>query len=340
MAPLSGFRVACLHLGHELLRATEPVAFGPGVDAGGFRVGIRSGDEYGAQGCRSSLPTRRAKGPIAATWRRPAENWVRMCCVPSGPRMTVRETWTEVGGSLAHAWLLEPWMPDGAATPLVVVVPGLGLPTYTRPMARAVVSQGLGCAVLDIPGFGSGARRSALPDIHSIGRTVASWVRAHAAGRRLVVVGHSTGAQAALGAALVLQDDLPTAALVMAGPTFTPAQRRLPALLVATPAAYREDTLREISIREVARARLGLLSIIRSGMRDAPEDRLPRLRLPLTLTAGERDAYAPGPWLATLAVSAGQSAEVRTVFMPGSHNNLYTHPQQLAGVIGDALQPA
>jgi hypothetical protein len=31
---------------------------------------------------------------------------------------------------------------------------------------------------------------------------------------------------------------------------------------------------------------------------------------------------------------------VRTVFMPGSHNNLYTHPQQLAGVIGDALQPA
>jgi len=49
----------------------------------------------------------------------------------------------------------------------------------------------------------------------------------------------------------------------------------VPALLAATPAAYREDTLREISLRDVARARLGVLSFIRSGMRDAPEEGWP-----------------------------------------------------------------
>ena len=251
--------------------------------------------------------------------------------------MTVRETWTDIGGGWAHAWILEPGRREMTA-PLVVVVPGLGLPTYTRPTAHALVRQGLGCAVLDVPGFGSGGRRSARADIHSIGRSVASWVLARAAGRPVVLVGHSTGAQAALGAALALQEELPQpAALVMAGPTFAPEQRRVPALLAATPAAYRQDTVREISLRDVARARLAVASIIRSGIRDAPEMRLAGLRMALTLTAGEHDAYAPGPWLATLAAAAGQAAEVRTVVAPGTHNNLYTHPLALMRVIADAL---
>lgn len=57
----------------------------------------------------------------------------------------------------------------------------------------------------------------------------------------------------------------------------------------------------------------------------------------LALTAGEHDAYAPLPWLATLAAAAGRSPRVRTVVAPGSHNNLYTHPHEVTEVIADAV---
>ena len=51
-----------------------------------------------------------------------------------------------------------------ARTPLVVVLPGLGLPFYTLPTARALVARGLDGTVLDLPGFGSSLSAADAPD--------------------------------------------------------------------------------------------------------------------------------------------------------------------------------
>jgi len=253
-------------------------------------------------------------------------------------QLPLRETWTPIGAAHVHAWVVGAWAPPPVTTPLVVLLPGLGLPSYTRRTAHALARLGLTCAVLDLPGFGTRADPGSRPDITSVGRAAASWVLSHGTGRPLVVVGHSTGAQAALGTALLVQEERDDIALVMTGPTFRPRHRHLAALAGAAPAAYRKDRLGELVVLpDAARGRLGVLSLLRSGMHDAPERRLSALTVPLTVTAGEDDAFATQRWLATLAAAAARSPRVRTVVAPGSHNNLYTHPVEVATVIADSL---
>lgn len=115
---------------------------------------------------------------------------------------------------------------------------------------------------------------------------------------RVVVFGHSTGAQAALRAALLVQDVRPLAAVVLAGPTVAPTQRRLDLLALAAAGAYRHDSPRElVALPEVLRARLRLLSMVRSAMADPPERHVAALTAPLLLTAGRSDTFAPhGGW--------------------------------------------
>lgn len=226
---------------------------------------------------------------------------------------------------------------------MVVVLPGLGLPAYAAPTVRTLAARGATCVLLDLPGFGERGPLGAGTDIHSIGRMAARWiVRGGHQSSRVVVVGHSTGAQAALTTALALQGERPDVELVMAGPTFIPPHRRLGPLLLATPRAYREDTFRELRVLPaVARGRLGVWHILRSGMADAPERRITDLRLGVTLTSGRSDAFAPGWWLRMLAASARSAAYAVVAPVPGSHNNLFTHPAELADVIlGSAVSGA
>ena len=62
-----------------------------------------------------------------------------------------------------------------------------------------------------------------------------------------------------------------------------------------------------------------------------------RLRMPLSLTAGVHDSFAPCDWLEQLAAQATSSARVRVSTAPGSHNNLYTHPHHVVDVVLDSL---
>jgi alpha-beta hydrolase superfamily lysophospholipase len=249
----------------------------------------------------------------------------------------VRESWTRLNGKWIHAWHAEP---AGDAETLVVILPGLGLPAYATPTVRALASRGATCVLLDLPGFGRTGPLGAHPHIHSIGTVAAQWIRSTGHRGRLVIVGHSTGAQAALTTALAVQSQRPEAELVLAGPTFMPAHRRLGPLLRSTPRAYRDDSLRELRVLPaVARGRLGVWSILRSGMADAPERRIAQLRLGVTLTAGSSDAYATDSWLRLLGASAEHAAYASVVETPGSHNNLFTHPSELAAVVLGSMSP-
>src|SRR4051794_23591744 len=225
--------------------------------------------------------------------------------------------------------------------PAVVVLPGLGLPEYVFPMAEAIVRRGATCTVLDLPGFGAAGRHGSPSDVDAIGRAAAEWVEARGLTGPVVVLGHSTGSQAALAAALRLQEGRDRLALVMAGPTFTPRQRRLPALAAATVTAYRRDSPGELVVVPTAlREAAGVWSVLRSGMRDTPEARLARLRIPVTLTAGASDSFAPEPWLQRLAAGAVSSPSVTVRVLPGSHNNPYTQPDELAAVVLEAVSHA
>ncbi len=251
------------------------------------------------------------------------------------------ETWTTTRNHVVHAYASDPSADQQPpAAPLVVILPGLGLPQYVFPTAEALSRRGVLCTVLDLPGFAAAGRHGSQPHVHDIGRVAAEWVEAQAVTGPVVVLGHSTGSQAALAAALSLQKTHTQLRLVMAGPTFTPRQRRLGPLAAATLTAYRRDSPAELMVVPTAvRELTGVWSVLRSGMRDSPDQRLQNLRVPLVLAAGEADSYAPEDWLHRLAAASG-SPTVTVRPLPGSHNNPYTHPEELADVVLEAVTRA
>jgi len=79
-----------------------------------------------------------------------------------------------------------------------------------------------------------------------------------------------------------------------------------------------------------------VVRLVRSGQRDRPEERVPGLRVPLVLTAGEADTFAPEAWMRTVAAASGSPATGVSV-LPGSHNNLFTHAAAVAALVAAAV---
>lgn len=243
-----------------------------------------------------------------------------------------RETWRQLGPawvrSLEFGPSADPW-----AT--VVLVPGLGMPSYTFGTARALSSLGLRCVVLDLLRGRSGSRVP--PRVLPMGEATAAWVTQSAIEGPVVLMGHSTGAQVALTGALGLQAARHDLTLVLAGLTFRSAHRTVPGLLRGAATAYRQDSLRELAaLRSLTRAGSDVVRLVRSGQRDRPEERVPGLRIPLVLTAGEADTFAPEAWMRTVAAASGSPTTGVSV-LPGSHNNLFTHAADVAALVAAAV---
>jgi pimeloyl-ACP methyl ester carboxylesterase len=267
------------------------------------------------------------------TWR-----WVR-----SG---LIRELWFRPGSprgadtahaapSSASSASLVPEPPANVAvagmSTTVVVFPGLGLPRYLLPLARALAGGGAQCVVFDALAFRRRGRRVA-PTIEGLAAAGAEWLKELDLPGPVTVLGHSTGSQVALEVVLALQDERPDLQLVMGGPTFNPAQRRWRRLVPAALTAYRKDTPKElVVVQNLLRVRTDVGRIVLSGLRHRPEERVELLRVPLRLTAGEADSFAPARWLHELATRSGASAEVRV--LPGSHNNVFIHEDAFIDVV-------
>ena len=230
---------------------------------------------------------------------------------------------------------------DDATSPDVVLLPGLGLPTYLVPLVQALADRGLTSTILDLPGFGGPGPRACGPSVGEVAESAAAWLRDRCATapRPVVLVGHSTGAQAALAAAVTLSEDGPVGAVVLAGPTVAPRQRNPLRLVAVAPAAYRRDSPKQLfALKYVARWAPQLARMLLSGTRDAPEETMRQLRLPVVLTAGRADAFAPPSWLATLAAAAVQAPSARIVRLPGSHNNPFTHTVPFSGLVAAVVR--
>jgi surfactin synthase thioesterase subunit len=256
------------------------------------------------------------------------------------PQVRRREQWHWLGESVVRCWWFSP---DPARVPVepggtAVLVPGLALPRYTLPLAATLARRGIETVVLDALAWRARARRVE-PTIAGLSEATAIWFERLEMANPVVVVGHSTGAQVALEAVLRIQHSRRDLGLVMAGPTFQPDQRGLGGLMPAALTAYRKDTPKELVVlKDVARVRTDLVRIVQSARRHHSEKRVGQLRVPLTVTAGEADSFAGPSWLGLLAARAG--AQSRTVVLPGSHNNVFTHPDEFGSLVAEALGAA
>lgn len=222
--------------------------------------------------------------------------------------------------------------------PVVALVPGLGALGYLSDTLTACGAWGR-AFLLDLPGFGHPPPRPCPPEVPAIAGALSRWLDAVAGDDPVVLVGHSTGAQAALRAAAERPDRV--RALVLLGPTFPPRQRRLPALVRA-------------AARDLARERLvlvpvvlpyylrggprGLAAMVRSAQRDEPERAIPRVRCPVLLVRGEQDTFATREWVDRLAAAAPDG---EAVTIPGAaHTFPYRRGGLTAGLIAHTARRA
>jgi pimeloyl-ACP methyl ester carboxylesterase len=203
-----------------------------------------------------------------------------------------------------------------------VFLPGLGAPGYLAPWARETATW-TRVTLLDLPGWRAGSARSCAPSLPAVARMTADWLEA--TGRdRVVLVGHSTGAQSVLRTALQVPHRV--AAVVLAGPTFDPPARTVSALLGRIGETIVHERPAEALAVGPSYLRSGvlpLLRFVRSALPDRPEDLVPRLTMPVLVLTGQRDGLAPPAWAERLA----HLARATCVVIPGAHNAPFTAPQ-------------
>jgi pimeloyl-ACP methyl ester carboxylesterase len=215
--------------------------------------------------------------------------------------------------------------------PDVVLLPGLGATGYLVPWARHA-SSWTRVSVLDLPGWRGGRARSCNPTLVDVARTTARWLET--TGRDdVVLVGHSTGAQVALLATALAPGRV--SGLALAGPTFDPAARSLPAAARRALATVRHESagVAEVTVPSYVRsAGLPLLQFIRSALDDRPEDHVRAAETPVLVITGRQDPFCPVPWAEHLADLAGTVPHV----VDGGHTAQYHDP----GTADDLLHRA
>jgi pimeloyl-ACP methyl ester carboxylesterase len=219
--------------------------------------------------------------------------------------------------------------------PEVVLVPGLGAPGYLVPWARELGSW-TQATILDLPGWRAGRPQACAPRLAGIAAATAGWLAATDR-HQVVLLGHSTGAQAVLRAALRIPDRL--AGVVLAGPTFVPPARSPLRLLARAGRTVLHESpaeLRAVLPSYLHSGGAALLRLLISGLRDRPEDSITGLRVPVLILTGEHDGLAPPAWAAELAALV-TGAPASFAVLPGGHNGHFRYPRQAGEVVYDAV---
>jgi pimeloyl-ACP methyl ester carboxylesterase len=204
----------------------------------------------------------------------------------------------------------------------VVLLAGLGAPGYLTPWARET-SQWTRASIVDLPGWRAGHAQACPPTLVAIAMALADWLQATER-RHIVLLGHSTGAQAVLKTAQLIPERI--RGLVLAGPTFDPDARTMPALLRRAVRTLPHEVPTELSAvlpSYIASGGRPLLQLIRSAMADRPEDQIQQLTMPSIVITGQHDGFAPPGWARHLA----ELASAPYVILPGAHNGCFPHAQ-------------
>jgi pimeloyl-ACP methyl ester carboxylesterase len=214
------------------------------------------------------------------------------------------------------------------------MLPGLGYPGMLGPWARQL-SRRTTVQVLDLPGWRRGDAVGCPPTIAGIAEATGR-VLARRTGAPPILVGHSTGAQAALRVAVEKPGEL--AGLVLVGPTVDPAVRTWPRLIAAYLRGLRCERPGQLAAvrHSMRQGRVApVVSLIRSALADRPEECAGALRLPTLILVGEHDGVASPTWCGRLAELAGGRLQV----LSGGHNCCYTEATDAAEAVWAFARP-
>lgn len=262
---------------------------------------------------------------------------------PYGPVPVTRfwHEWTQVPslGVEVHARV---W--NSATAPLIsiplVLVAGLGVSsTYWVRLGRRLASS-FHVLAPDLPGFGGtprppDSRWPAGPDVRQQSDQLLAWMDARRLDR-VVLCGHSTGGQVAIDFAARHPDRVDR--VILAAPTFMPGRRSivsyLPRLLVSS--LFEAPSLTAMLIVEYNRA--GIPRAFQQAsrfMRDPVERKLPNVKAPTLVIAGEYDLLVTRSW--TDAVAARLPRSVLVSIDNVGHAFQHSAPTVTAKVIHDFL---
>ena len=152
-----------------------------------------------------------------------------------------------------------------------------------------------------------------------------------------ILVGQSHGCQVVVEA--VTREPALASALVLNAPTMPARHRSIGAMLwrVAMDSPREPLSLVPHVARDYLRAGpVRILATLKDALRDRIEDKLPAVRVPVTIVTGARDPVSPPAWCDQLARLAGSEggAEARLVVVPGAaHAVPFSHPGALASEI-------
>jgi pimeloyl-ACP methyl ester carboxylesterase len=135
-------------------------------------------------------------------------------------------------------------------------------------------------SVLDLPGWHGGRARSSPPTVRGVAQTAARWLEVTDR-RAVVLVGHSTAAQSAIQAALLVAGRL--SGLVLAGPTLCPQARHpltLAARFVQTVSAEVAAELPAVLPAYLRSGGLPWVRLVLSSIHDPPEQTVATLSTP------------------------------------------------------------
>lgn len=246
-----------------------------------------------------------------------------------------RQEWWPSAGRPVRALVASPsGVAPAAALPRVRIIPGLGAMGYVLDLLHACAAWS-DAALLDLPGYGNDVTRDCPADLDTLTPVAAGCLGAPGE-RPVVLVGHSTGAQLALRAAVAVPTRV--AALVLIGVTFDPPVRRHRARLVPRLRTYVHERPRELllTVPDFVRGRTRVAQYLLSALADRPEEHVTKLRCPVLVLRGQRDTLCPLPWAERLAALSGGDGWALT--LPGAHNVPYTHPGAVALQIGRLAQ--
>ena len=263
------------------------------------------------------------------------------------------------------------YIDEGKGPYTLVMVHGLGsyLPVYTKLVGQ--LKQDYRCIALDLPNYGKSSRGDYAFDMAFFAETVSKFIHTLQL-KKVVLVGHSMGAQIAM--TLSLQEPDLTKALVLLAPagfeTFTPENKAWfssfmqPEIVKATPVAQieanfkvnfhgnqlpedarfmledrlkmREDTIEyDHYCRMIPKCVMGMLE-------QPVYDRLPRIPVPTLIFFGEQDLLIPNRLLHPGSTTR-QVAESGQARIPGSQlvmlpNCGHFVPWECADQVADGLR--
>jgi pimeloyl-ACP methyl ester carboxylesterase len=202
----------------------------------------------------------------------------------------------------------------------LVLVPGLGLDGRSSARLRQLVPGD----VVRLPGAGL---RGPVPPLEELaGRLTGALGEGP-----VVLVGHSQSCQVVVAAA---QRDPRVAAVVLLGPTTDPRLRPLRGLVARWLGTAVHEPLRTVP-RVVAQwlttGPRAMRQLWRQAAPDRIEQRLPRVRVPVTVVRGTRDRLCPHDWAAGLVAVTPRGTLVE---IPGAaHLTPQTHPGEVAALL-------